>query len=52
MNKNKPISRGQFLTIVFGIAIGAVIAKATSFIPTSARETEVAYGHNTYGGKA
>ena len=53
MDKNKSITRGEFLKIISGFAVAAVAAKASSFIPGDFHKSGgVTYGKNTYGGKA
>lgn len=52
MDTNKSMTRGEFLKLVSGFAIAAVVARASAFIPGEARKGAVTYGKNTYGGKA
>jgi hypothetical protein len=57
MNDQQKLSRGQFLALVGGMALTAVLFKFSSAkhviaaTGATARPTPVTYGGNTYGGK-
>jgi hypothetical protein len=58
MNDQKKLSRGQFLTLLGGMALSVALFKLSSVkhvIAATGAKTRVAqaaYGNSTYGGKA
>jgi hypothetical protein len=57
MNDQQKLSRGQFLALIGGMAITAVLSKFSSVrhamaaAGTADRPTGATYGNGTYGGK-